>query len=199
MKKLKETIKFVEKKAKENFVPIVRDKTLEALLEKCRELDAKHVLEIGTATGYSGLNMLLIDGLYLTTIEKNCQRFEEARDNFVLAGVESRVNQILGDADEVLQQLLQSGNLFDLVFLDGPKGQYIKYLPYITKLLRHGGVLFADNTMLGGLIKNDSKVNHKNRTMTRNMKAFLNEVACSKDFETEIYEIEDGFTISKKK
>lgn len=198
MSTLDHTINLVKTSAKENFVPIVRDKTLEYLLGACKNIDAKSVLEIGTATGYSGLNMLTIPSLKLTTIEKDDSRFDEAKENFSKAKVDDRVCQLHGDAGTILAELSDAGKRFDLVFLDGPKGQYLKYLPYIKGLLNNSGILFADNILLGGLLKDDSLVNHKNRTMTRNMKSFLTELQNDNDFATEIYEIEDGFSISRK-
>lgn len=199
MKNLEKTIQLVKAGAKEKFVPIVRDKTLDALVETCKNGNVKKVLEIGTATGYSGLNMLTCKNLHLTTIEKNELRFAEAKANFENAGVCNRVNQICGDAGEEIDRLAERGEEFDLVFLDGPKGQYLKYFPTIKKLLKTGGTLFADNILLGGLLYDEARVNHKNRTMTRNMREFLQNLKNDKDFSTQIYEIEDGFCISQKK
>jgi len=198
MEKIIEKIREVKQHAKENFVPIVRDQTLEKLIDICKNLQKGKVLEIGTATGYSGLNILTTQGLTLTTIEKNKERFQEARQNFIDANVESRVNQILGDAEEVLKNLDEKAEKFDLIFLDGPKGQYLRYLPIIKNLLAEKGILFADNILLGGLIYDESRVNHKNRTMVRNMKGFLEQIKCDNCFSCEIYEIEDGFAICKK-
>lgn len=197
METLTKTIEKVKLHAKENFVPIVRDKTLEKIILLCKENGFKNALEIGTATGYSGLNILSVVA-YLTTIEKNEQRFKEAENNFIEAGVKPKVTQYLGDAEEILKQLSIQDQKFDFVFLDGPKGQYIKYLPYITTLLTGGGILFADNILVCGLLNDEKRVNHKNRTMVRNMQKFIEQIKNSKEYETEIFEIEDGFAICKK-
>ena len=197
MDTLTKTIDTVKAEAKENLVPIVRDKTLECLLKTCREIGATKVLEIGTATGYSALNILTV-AQNVVTIEKNKERFEQAKQNFADAQVSLRVTQLLGDAGEVLQNLSAKGQIFDLIFLDGPKGQYLRYLPYISHMLESGGILFADNILLNGLFYDDSRVNHKNRAMVKNMRAFVEEIKNTSDFETTIYEIEDGFAICKK-
>ncbi len=193
--KLFETIKQVKDHAQKNYLPIVRPKTLEKLIDTCKERSVTSVLEIGTATGYSGLNLLTIPNLLLTTIEKEETRFCKAQENFALAEVNNRVTQICGDAGEVLQSLADEGRKFDLVFLDGPKGQYIKYLPNITRLLNNGGIIFADNILLGGLLNDESRVTHKNRTMVRNMKEFLSKISDERYFKSQIYQIEDGFAI----
>ena len=199
MDNLKKIIESVKLNAKENLVPIVRDKTLGKLLSLSREIDAINILEIGTATGYSGLNLLEKENSFLTTIEKNEVRYNEAKNNFEKSGVQNRVCQILDDAQNSLEKLADEKNKFDLIFLDGPKGQYMRYLPYITTMLRTGGVLFADNILLGGLIKDETRVNHKNRAMVKNMKKFLGEIQNSQYYETDIFEIEDGFAICRKK
>lgn len=192
-------IEDVKNKALQDFVPIIRDQTLEVLIKTAKENRSVQILEIGTATGYSGLNLLSVEGVFLTTIEKEEIRFKEAQTNFKRAEVENRVEQILGDAREILKDLREKERQFDFIFLDGPKGQYYRYLTDIKVLLKKGGILFADNILLGGLIKNESLVNHKNRTMFKNMKKFLNEIQSSDIFQTRLYDIDDGFSISIKK
>lgn len=199
MTNIEEIIKKVKTEALENHVPIVRDKTLEKIMEVCRENKAENILEIGTATGYSALNFLSLPNIKLDTIEKNKTRFDEAKTNFENAKVSERVTMHLGDAGIVLQELSHKDQKYDFIFLDGPKGQYIQYLPYLQKMLCKGGVLFADNILLGGLIKDESRVCHKNRAMFNHMKDFLNEITSSPVFETQIFEIDDGFAICKKK
>ena len=79
----------IKKFALDNHVPIVRNKTLEYLLEAVREDGIESVLEIGTAIGYSGALMLNSNkNATLTTIEKNEKSFEIAKENFKDLGVE---------------------------------------------------------------------------------------------------------------
>lgn len=190
--------KIVEIKAKalQNHVPIVRDKTIETIVKILKENDVKNILEIGTAVGYSGIMMLAHCEATLTTIEKNDIRFQEAKDNFKTCKLSSRATLINADALEGLKKLVVSSQKFDFIFLDGPKGQYIKYLPFLKKLLNKKGVLFADNILMNGLLEDDTRVTHKNRTMVRNMKIFLSTLQEDKDFETTLYKIDDGYSIS---
>lgn len=182
-----------------NYIPIVRDNTAQCLIMKCNEIKPKKILEIGTAIGYSALLMLKSCDGEVYTIEKNQERFNEAKENFKKFCVQNRVRMFLGDAIEVLEKLEKAGEKFDLIFLDGPKGQYIKYFPFIKAMLNQKGVLFADNILVHGLVKDEEKVTHKNRTMVRNMKAFVDNLLNDTDFETKIYEIDDGYSISIKK
>lgn len=194
-----EKINEIKKKALENHVPIVRDNTIEKITDIIKENNCQSILEIGTAVGYSGIVMLSCSNAILTTIEKNHERFEEAKNNFDKCDLTSRVCQIEGDAYEELEKLCLAKQKFDFIFLDGPKGQYIKYLPFLKNLLNNKGILFADNILMGGLLENENQVTHKNRTMVRNMKAFLFELQSDKDFITTLYKIDDGYTITKLK
>lgn len=196
---MQQIINKIKDNAKENFVPIVRASTLQTLVNLAKERNAERILEIGTATGYSALNLLANTTASITTIEKNEERFTEALANFEMAGVRQRVEAICGDAQKVLEELAQKGEKFDFVFLDGPKGQYIRYFPPIKKLLSSGGVLFADNVGLLGLVENSQKVTHKNRTMVRNMQSFLDAISHDEEFQTQIFDIDDGYLIAEKK
>ncbi len=197
MERIEEVLKKLKEEAKENFVPIVRDNTINKIVSLLNKKKCKDILEIGTAIGYSGIIMLLQnDKSFLTTIEKNEKRYKEAQQNFLKTGLNDRTTLILGDALEEIAKLKVKGQKFDFIFLDGPKGQYIKYLPYLKTLLKGGGILFADNILLGGLLKDQKKVTHKNRTMFNNMKAFLSDIQKDNDFETTLYDIDDGFLIA---
>lgn len=189
----------LKKFAEENYIPIVRDRTAKALMEECKKKSPKLILEIGTAIGYSGLLMLKSCDGYLYTIEKDESRYQIALKNFNLFNMSNRVNLILGDAKEEIEKLVNQNNKFDFVFLDGPKGQYIKYLPMIKKILNDDGIIFSDNVLMHGLTEHQENVTHKNRSMVRNMIAFKDEIMNDKEFESKLYNIEDGFIISKKK
>ncbi|MBE7074313.1 MAG: O-methyltransferase [Clostridiales bacterium] len=195
---INEIICSIKASAKENFVPIVRDNTLDVMLELIEKTQPKRILEIGTAVGYSALNMLARCDGDIVTIEKNEDRARQAQSNFKQALVEERVKLLEGDALDVLNGLNEEGEMFDFVFLDGPKGQYIRYLPVILKMLNDGGIIFADNVGLLGLVADSEKVNHKNRTMVRNMQAFLTAVKTDTSLNTEIFDIDDGYAIIQK-
>ncbi len=188
----------LKKCALDRFIPLVREETGKALQGECKKCQPKNILEIGTAIGYSALLMLSCCDGNICTLEKDAVRFKEAENNFAQYGVSSRIEMHLGDARDYLEEYAQSGRKFDFVFLDGPKGQYIHYLPLIKAILSKNGTLFADNVKLLGLVGHDEKVTHKNRTMTRNMTKFIDEISHDEDFETQFFTIEDGYLVAKK-
>jgi predicted O-methyltransferase YrrM len=106
---------------------------------------AKHVVEIGTSTGYSGLWTCLArrtTGGRLTTFELDPGRAEQARKHFREAGVETLVDVVVGDAHEGVKRL--TGPI-DLLFLDADKEGYADYLKTLLPLVRPGGLIAADN------------------------------------------------------
>jgi len=109
-------------------------------------LGAKHVVEIGTSNGYSGIWFCLAlrtTGGRLTTHEIDATRANLARENFKRAGVEELVTLVEGDAHEKVAEL--KGPI-DLVFLDADKPGYADYLKKLLPLLRPGGLILAHNT-----------------------------------------------------
>ena len=188
----------LKKRALENHIPIVRDKTALSLIEECKKKNPKKILEIGTAIGYSTLLMLKNSNAFVVTCEKDDERVKQARENIKAYGFEERVQIEHNDALCVLENLAKGGDKFDFIFLDGAKGQYIRYYPFLKQLLEIDGIMFTDNIDLNGLIASPERVTHKNRTMFRNMNLFLEKIENDNDFETEIFHIDDGFLISRK-
>lgn len=191
------TLEEIANRAREGYIPIIRDNTAQALISVCKEKNPKKILEIGTAIGYSGLLMLQNCQAYLYTIEKDEQRLAEAEKNFKLFGQEARVKLILDDALIALEKLCKDNEKFDLIFLDGAKGQYIKYYPLIKKLLNRDGILFTDNIYMHGMVKSEGKIAHKHRSMVVNLRKYIELLKNDKDFTTDFYDIDDGYSISK--
>lgn len=191
------TLEEIANRAREGYIPIIRDNTAQALINVCKEKSPKKILEIGTAIGYSGLLMLQNCQAFLYTIEKDEQRLAEAEKNFKLFGQEARVKLILDDALIALEKLCNDNEKFDLIFLDGAKGQYIKYYPLIKKLLNRDGILFTDNIYMHGMVKSEGKIAHKHRSMVVNLRKYIELLKNDKDFTTDFYDIDDGYSISK--
>lgn len=106
---------------------------------------AKHVVELGTSIGYSGLWFCLAlegTGGKLTTFEIDEGRAATARANFKRANVTRRVTLIMGDAHKNLPQV--EGEV-DIVFLDADKEGYLDYLEKLLPKLRPGGLVIAHN------------------------------------------------------
>ncbi len=110
-----------------------------------QSIGAKHVVECGTSTGYSGIWFGLAlhqTGGKLTTYEIDPGRAATARANFKRAGLEDVITVVEGDAHEAVKDL--TGEI-DLIFLDADKEGYIDYLNKLLPLLRSGGLILAHN------------------------------------------------------
>ena len=177
--------------------PILRDKSFELLLETIKRYKPKKILEIGTNVGLSGIAMLLTSsGASLTGIEIDEEKKRTAESNYIRFGVEKRAKIFLGDAGEILPVLTGE---YDFVFLDGPKGHYYEYLSFIVPVLKSGGVIFADNVLFRGYVTGKVKMPHRFATTKHSMENFLESVKNSDMFETTVYDIEDGVSVTVKK
>lgn len=190
------TLEEIERFARERYIPVMLDDTKQLLYDTVKRCKPRRILEIGTAIGYSGIVMLSACDGTLNTVELDEATADIARDNFKQFGVADRVNLFVGDAREIVGYL--SGS-YDFIFLDGPKGQYITFLPYLTDLLEVNGTLVCDNVLYKGLVERvPDNPRHKHITVARNMRAFLDEITSSKQYDTTLYRIGDGVTVSKK-
>ncbi|GAA5158617.1 O-methyltransferase [Ornithinimicrobium tianjinense] len=109
---------------------------------------ARHVVEIGTGAGSSGLWLLQgmpRDGI-LTSIDSDPEHQRAAKEAFAEAGIPTqRTRVISGDAAQVLGRLTDGA--YDLVLVDADKESYPVYVEEAIRLLRTGGVLVLDNML----------------------------------------------------
>lgn len=189
----------IEKRAREGRVPILRRETAALLRTLVSGFRPKKILEIGTAVGYSALLMCSVmpeDG-HITTIEKYEKRIPQAKENFRRAGQEQRITLLEGDADEHIEGL--KGQLFDFIFMDAAKGQYLNWLPGLMELLPVGGILVSDNVLQDGdIVESRFAVERRNRTIHSRMREYLYELKHMEELETAIIPIGDGVTISTR-
>jgi predicted O-methyltransferase YrrM len=111
-------------------------------------VSARHVVEVGTGAGSSGLWLLQgmpRDGI-LTSIDIDPEHQRAAREAYAAAGIPSqRTRVISGDAEQVLGRLTDGA--YDLVLVDADKESYPAYAEQAVRLLRTGGLLVLDNML----------------------------------------------------
>lgn len=128
-------------------VPISDGRLLRLLTES---VSAKHVVEIGTSNGYSGIWFCLAlrkTGGKLTTHEIDARRASLARENFKRAGVDKLVTLVEGDAHKEVTKLKEA---VDVVFIDADKEGYTDYLKKLLPHVRKGGLIIAHNISMRG-------------------------------------------------
>lgn len=187
----------LSKKYRAEGIPTALYDTLNELILTVSIKNPKNVLEIGTAVGISGSAMLFsAKDANLTTIEKDEDSYLLAKKTFSDFDFSDRVKQYLGDAGDIIRFL---EGPYDFIFLDGAKARYFDYLPDLKRILSSGGVLFADNVLFRGYIDGGVKFDHRDNTIVRNMRAFLDDLINDKNFICSIREIGDGVLVAYKK
>lgn len=116
---------------------------------------AKQILEIGTLGGYSSiwLGRALPDRGRLVTLELDQKHAEVAAENIKKAGLDSKVEILVGPALDTLPTLQEKGfDSFDLIFIDADKPNYPHYLKWALHYSRSGTVIIADNVVRRGRV-----------------------------------------------
>jgi len=113
---------------------------------------ARHIVDIGTFTGYSALAMaeVLPDDGELLTIEKSEEHARIAHSFFDRSSSKHKITLRTGEALEILKALPDAKT--DLVFIDADKRNYIAYYRESMRIVRTGGLILADNALWYGRI-----------------------------------------------
>ncbi len=190
----------LEQDASKNNVPIVGPlvgKLLSIIAQSCK---AQNILEVGTATGYSGIwlaRSIQNGSGKLLTIEYDPEKGKRAKISFKKAGLEGIVEIILGDARKIVPNIAKSrSGSFDIVFLDvGEKTLYVDLLQPCLDLIRPGGFLIADNTLWGGSVAD--KADRNKETVV--IRTFNERVFKDDNLDASIIPLRDGVLVAFKK
>ena len=186
--------------AKENKVPIIFDGGLSFLEAVIRTKRPINILEIGTAIGYSAIRMSRAANSDVYTIERDPKMYEKAIENVKKAGLDDKIHIIFKDALEAFDDV--KSIKFDLIFIDAAKAQYHKFFDLYTPLLNDHGVVVCDNMLFHGLVEDKDNLENYSRSvrgLIRKLNEFHDALLSNKDFDTAIYDIGDGMSISVKK
>lgn len=186
--------------AEREIIPIIMRDTETLLLNLIRLKQPSQILEIGTAIGYSAACMARVcGGCRITTIESSEPMRERARENLRKLGLESRVRILRGKAQEVLDELYDSGlsASFDLVFIDAAKSHYRLFWDKALRLCRPGAMIICDNVLMRGTtVSEEYDPKNKFRTSIRRMREFLTFLSETQIADTSILPVGDGVSIS---
>ena len=155
----------------------------------------KRVLEIGTFAGYSALCMAegIGEGAMLHTYE-----IDDELEDFTRPWIENspygdKVCLHIGNA---LNEVPLLGEVFDFVFMDGDKRQYMEYYEMILQHTSPGALILADNTLWDGHVVDKAYQNDRQTAAINEFNAF---VAADKRVEKLILPLRDGLTMIRKK
>ena len=191
-------VKEIKNFAFENKVPIISDDGLSFLLQMIRVSKSTRILEIGSAIGYSAINMALLNSqINVDTIEKNEKMYNLARENINRMNLNEQVRIFLDDALEINLNKLR--NDYDLIFIDAAKAQYIKFFERFSTLLNKSGIIISDNLQFHGLVNSDEVIESRNlRALVRKINNYNVWLSENTKYHTLFLEIGDGMALSKK-
>jgi predicted O-methyltransferase YrrM len=128
---------------------------------------ANSVLEIGTLAGYSTINLARGIGPTgrVVSLEFDPAHAEVARKNFERAGLEDRIEVIVGAALDSLPKLAERGETFDMFFIDADKENNVAYVEWAIKLGHPGSVIVVDNIARMGRVLDPAADDHQARAV----------------------------------
>ncbi|MCO4303860.1 O-methyltransferase [Riemerella anatipestifer] len=157
-------------------------------------LRPKSVLEIGTFTGYATLSMAegLPSGGKITTLDINEDLAYIPKKYFEESIYSDKIDFRLENA---LDYLNSTQEMFDMVFVDADKGNYVNYFNAVKDRLNSGGVLMFDNVLWYGKVLEENSKDKSTQVIKE-----LNEIlAKDPDFENLILPLRDGLNLARKK
>lgn len=156
----------------------------------------KNILEIGTYTGYSAL--CLAEGLAengkLITIDINPEQEDRIHKYIREAGLENKIQFIIGDAFNIIKTLPQH---FDLIFIDADKKNYPKYYEQALEKLNTGGFILLDNVLWDGKVVDVNELQKDQDTQV--LDALNNHIQQDSRVENILLPIRDGLMLVRKK
>ena len=155
----------------------------------------RHILEVGTFSGYSALCMAegLDDDGHLYTFEINDEQEDFTRPWIEGSPVADKVSFIIGDA---ITEAPRLGITFDLAFIDGDKRTYKETYEMVLSILRPGGFILADNTLWDGHVVDHS---YDRDPQTKGIETFNDYLAHDPRVEQVILPLRDGLTLIRKR
>ena len=160
---------------------------------------AKNILELGTFTGTSSLAMglaLPIDG-QIVTCDMEADYTNIARNYWIKAGIDKKIELRLGPALSTLDELIKEGpeDYFDMAFIDANKKDYDHYYERVLTLIRPGGLIVIDNVFWSGRILDKNNQEKSTSSIRKLNKKILNDQRVS----VSMLPLNDGVTLVWKR
>ncbi|AQY20471.1 O-methyltransferase [Streptomyces chattanoogensis] len=160
-----------------------------------RLIGARHIVEVGTFTGFSALSMaqaLPPDGTLIA-----CDVSEEwtayGREAWAQAGVSDRIQLRIAPALDTLRAMPADPHI-DLVYLDADKANYIPYWEEVVPRMRPGGLIVADNVLFHGQVT-DPEVTGPALAI----REFNDHVRADERMEAVMLTVADGVTVARRR
>jgi caffeoyl-CoA O-methyltransferase len=159
-------------------------------------VDARFAVEVGTFTGYSSICIArgLAPGGRLLCCDVSEEWTSVARDHWVQAKVDDRIELVIGPAADTLRALPADPPI-DFAFIDADKTGYRTYYDEIVQRLRPGGLVLVDNVLWSGNVVDDEDQSDD----TVALRAVNDHIAADDRVEVVMLPIADGLTIARRR
>ena len=187
----------IKEYAYENSIPIIQDEGLNLLLETIKNNNVVNILELGTAIGYSAISIAKkYPHVMIDTIERDNDLYVEAYNNILAKRLQHKIIPYNMDIKDYTSE-----KIYDLIFVDAAKSQYLNYLEQFYDNLKIDGIYFFDNMEFHGLVdKPELCTNRNTKQLVKKIKRFYDIIINDKRFKVFYYKnIGDGILILKKK
>ncbi|MCP3821177.1 class I SAM-dependent methyltransferase [Streptomyces sp. A3M-1-3] len=156
---------------------------------------ARHIVEVGTFTGFSALAMaeaLPADGRLIA-----CDVSEEwtayGLEAWAKAGVADRIDLRIAPALETLRTMPAEPHI-DMAYLDADKSSYIAYWDELVPRMRQGGLIVTDNVLFHGAVTDAGAAG-----AAAAIKEFNEHVVSDGRMDSVMLTVADGLTLSRKR
>jgi caffeoyl-CoA O-methyltransferase len=182
----------MERYARQRDIPIIGPACGRLLYLVAQISGAKRIFEMGSAIGYSTIWLARATGpraeIYYT--DGNPENARRAKENFRRAGVEGRIQLLVGDAVELIDHV---PGKFDMIFIDVDKIQYPAALRKALPRLKSGAMLVADNVLWYGRV-----ARRPTTPETRAILQFNRMIYSSRELFPVIVPLRDGVTVCRR-
>lgn len=177
--------------AKRN-IPIVGPAVGRVLYQLVQLVGARHIFEMGSAIGYSTIWLARAAGpgasIYYTDGDR--KNAEAARSYFERAGVAGRIQVLVGNALDLIQEV--KGD-FDFIFNDVDKEDYPSVFRLAVPRVRRGGLFVTDNALWFGQVARRTR-----DPETRAIQEFNRLIYSAPDLFPTILPLRDGLAVCHK-
>ena len=190
------TIHELRKSAIDNNIPIMQDDAIEYIKRRIKLFNLNKILEIGTAVGYSAVQMASVnDKVHVTTIEKDAERFMMATKNIKALEMNEQIDLIFNDALK-----LDIVEKYNLIVIDAAKTQNTHFFEKYKKNLLNHGFIIVDNVNFHGLVGKSQTIQNKNlRQLVSKIEDFLEYLKTQEnEFYIDIIDDGDGLAVCQK-
>ena len=152
------------------------------------------ILEVGCGTGFSSYFLIKnLEGGHYTGIDLNRERIGKAKKFIGSLFPEKKINFLAGNALKIIPELRGK---FDLVFIDGAKFEYPRYIRALETKLKPGALIIADNIFYGNKIFKD-KIRKHDQNSVNGIREYISYIIKSSGFVNYFFDIGDGLSVTK--